>query len=183
MAEYHELDDLNGNELGWRFICFINSDDKWSHGKCYMFTLGKDERIKLEAFPKNQPGNGCVSFHAWGKWYTTPHHKLQTEGIFEKGFGEKYKQFENAQFKDLDICYPGPDWYFQAFVLLQFEIARRKSGDPEGFPNSGEVKKAIDNALDLDSKEGYDKLFEVFSGEKKLLACNELEKWQGNANP
>ena len=84
----------------------------------------------------------------------------------KKGFAKEHWKYFNTTFADMTAHLEKRE--FKAFVLLQFEIARRvESEDKDTFFSRVQTVEGIVIALNADSEEGYEKLITVFRGMNK----------------
>ncbi|CAK8682286.1 unnamed protein product [Clavelina lepadiformis] len=147
MVQEREIDasDFTGKDLLKSFEAKVDGDE-WKAGIHFIFIGGRYE-IKIEANPRNQPGDGRLfvgrQAHRW---------KTLKPILSDSSFNEKYESFlENElnsplvnDFKKMEL---------ECCVLLLFEIARRvenERGIDVKFLTRDEVDEAIDKALNCE---------------------------------
>ncbi|CAK8682279.1 unnamed protein product [Clavelina lepadiformis] len=137
--------DFTGKDLLKSFEAKVDGDE-WKVGNRFIFSGGRYQ-IKIEANPRNQPGDGRLSVggHAH-RWETLK------PILSDSSFNKKYKSFlENKLNSSLVNDFEKME--LECCALLLFEIARRvenERGIDVNFLTRDEVDEAIDKALNCE---------------------------------
>nr|CAB3262486.1 uncharacterized protein LOC100179903 [Phallusia mammillata] len=163
----HQLKKLHGHQILDIFLRIFSSDNGYAD---HDFRLGRRTFFNLKLRPSpNQQGNARLQFYP----------KLDTSVCFQQGFARHYSTLSDCilgQFRHVNDHNPD----FQAFVTMQFEIARRFKNDFHQLTTQM-VREGIESALDLDDDEGYELMQGMFEGyyDDKMACYLGLMQYEG----
>jgi len=149
---------MTGKELGKYFETMTSSTSPWVHGDVYPFTFNSTPIFTLNIKNKSdfQIRNAVIKF---------TNSPLSTwEDVFSrmvKGFAAIFMNYFETKFTATTAHLQKP--WFVAFVLIQFEIARRVPGEDKSIILSREqTEEGINVALQCDTKWAYETLTTMF---------------------
>jgi len=167
---------MTGKKLGEKFIqiTFLST---WNDDDGYDFYVDDKRVFSLEAKGTDrQPRNAYISFCG-----SPPCRWESLRSCMKKGFAEEYREYFNTTFTT--VTADAKRCEFKAFVLLQFEIARRvESEDKDKLFSRVQTVEGIAIALNADSEEGYEKLITMFRGMNKNDKERMLEENEDDLN-
>jgi len=153
---------MTGKELGKYFETMTSSTSPWVHGDVYPFTfnLTRIFTLKINNISDTQIRNAVINFtnsplSAWE----------DVLSCMVKGFAAIYKNYFETKFTATTADPQNP--WFVAFVLIQFEIARRVPGEDKSIVLSREqTEEGINVALQCDTKWAYETLTTMFGSNR-----------------
>jgi len=148
---------MTGKDLGEYFETMTSSTSPWVNGDVYPFTFNSTPIFTLNIKNKSDIHlrNAVINFtNSLSKWE-------DVLPCMVKGFAAIYKNYFEKKFTATKA--DPQNHGFLAFVLIQFEIARRVPGEDKSIILSRELtEEGIKVALQCDTKRAYETLTTMF---------------------
>ena len=145
----HNIPYINGDKLQ-QILC-DDVENSWTKNDIYFFNIPGKLRVTIFPNPRNQPGDGYVSFKDIKADQTKGFKWEDLSDVVENSkFRSDYKTFMEQL---LGATYDKIGFKsFSANFLLLFEVARRIEPITSGYPTQEEIKMAIRKVCSHDNE-------------------------------
>jgi len=163
MYQYnYAMDSMTGYSLGEKLFEVTSLRNRWEHGDVHRFFLNGTPvfDVVVDANAADELRNGWIWF--WIKQHYRVALKYSyLQQFLKPGFAQTCTRIKYSRLK-WKLANPNSG-QFQIFVLLRFEIARRKRRDYSRIPTLKMTKHAVSMALHIDDEDAYANLIKMFS--------------------